>query len=279
MVVNKCINNYDPQAEVSLFNKAASSHRFQLPYFYPILKIAKQVYKYSEGAFDPTVMPLVNAWGFGQKDITKVDSTKIDSLKSFVGFDKIFFSKDSVHKKDYRTQIDFGGIGQGYGADMITTFLQAKGIKNMLVELGGEGMAVGINLEKGKEWEIGILDPRSDYANQFFKATVKIKNRAFTTSGSYFNYREVDGVKYSHIIDPVSGYPIAHRLLSASVFASDATTADAWATALMVVGKEKAIGLLNKHVELDGFLIYSDEHGALQTYTTKNLTQSLKLIP
>jgi FAD:protein FMN transferase len=279
VVVNKSINNYDPQSEVSTFNLAAKQHLFQLPYFYTPLKIAKTVFEASGGAFDPTVMPLVNAWGFGKNEVAKVDSAKIDSLKSFIGFDKISFTKHSIYKKDYRTQIDFGGIGQGYGADVITTFLKAKGIKNMLVELGGEGMAIGINLEKNYPWEIGILDPNSDYAHQFFKATVKIKNKAFTTSGSYFNYRENNGVKYSHIIDPVSGYPINHRLLSASVFANNATTADAWATALMVVGKERAIELLLKHPELDGFLIYTDEQGTLLTYTTTGLGPYLKLIP
>lgn len=277
-LVNQSINNYDPQSEVSRFNRASKSYRFQLPYFYSPLKISREVFDASEGAFDLTVMPLVNAWGFGQKEITTIDSTKIDSLKVFVGFDKLVFSEDSIYKRDYRTQVDFGGIGQGYGADVIANFLRAKGIKNMFIELGGEGMAIGINLERRKEWEIGILDPTSDYAHQFLKARVKIKDRSFTTAGSYLNVREVNGVKFSHIIDPISGYPINHRLLSVSVFATDAATADAWDTAMMVLGLEKSIAILEKHTELDGFLIYSDDSGELKTYVTKGIRQSIKIV-
>jgi thiamine biosynthesis lipoprotein len=223
-------------------------------------------------------MPIVNAWGFGSKEAAEIDSAKLDSLKKFVGFEKVTFTPDSIFKKDYRTQLDFGGIGQGYGADVITNFLKSKGIKNMLVELGGEGMAIGINLEKGTEWEIGILDPTSDQAHQFLKAAVKVKDRSFTTSGSYLNYREINGVKYSHIIDPVSGYPINHHLLSVSIFAMDATAADAWDTALMVMGVEKSIALLEKHPELDGFLIYSDDAGNLKTYISTGIKQSVTVI-
>jgi len=278
-VVNQSINNYDPQSEVSKFNRVPNAYRFQLPHFYQPLKTAKEVYNETNGGFDLTVMPLVNAWGFGQEEIAGIDSSKIDSLKNSIGFDKIIFSNDSIYKKDPRIQIDFGGIGQGYGVDVIVEFLKKKGIKNMLVELGGEGMAVGINLEKKSEWEIGILDPNSDHAHQFLKARVKVKDKSFTTSGSYTNYREINGVKYSHIIDPVSGYPINHRLLSVSIFAKDAATADAWDTALMVLGVEKSIDLLKKHNELDGFLIFSDESGKQQTYTTQGIKPFLTLMP
>ncbi len=276
--VNQSINNYDPQSEVSMFNRASYSYRFSLPYFYTPLKVAKEVYKSSRGAYDPTVMPLVNAWGFGQHQETNPNKVQIDSLLAIVGFDKISFTVDSVYKADPRMQIDFGGIGQGYGADVITDFLLTKGIKNMLVELGGEGMAIGINLEKQTEWEIGILDPNSDYAHQSIKTVVKIKDRSFTTSGSYANYREIDGVKYSHIIDPKTGNPITHRLLSATVLAKNATTADAWATALMVVGHEKAIQLLIEHKELDGFLIYSGTDGKQLTYATDGIKSFLKTV-
>jgi thiamine biosynthesis lipoprotein len=278
-IVNKCINNYDTLSEVSLFNKSSHCFRFQLPYFYPPLKISKEVFDETNGAFDLTVMPLVNAWGFGHKHISGVDSNKIDSLKKLIGFNKIIFNKDSLYKQDPRVQIDFGGIGQGYGVDVIVDFLRANGIKNMLVELGGEGMALGMNLEKESEWEIGIIDPHSDYAHQFFKATVKVKDRSFTTSGSFANYREINGVKYSHIIDPVSGFPISHRLLSVSVFAKDAATADAWDTAFMVMGLEKSIILLKEHKELDGFLMYSDEEGKLQTFTTPGIKPFLTIMP
>ena len=279
LVVNQSINNYDSSSEISRFNRSRSSFKFELPYFYPPLKKSLEVFSASGGAFDPTVMPLVNAWGFGAGKVLSMDSARVDSLKAFVGFEKIILSRDSLVKLNPRTQIDFGGIGQGYGADVITYFLKTKGISNALVELGGEGVALGVNLQSGNPWEIGILDPNSDYANQFFKATVKLQNMAFTTSGNYFNFREVDGKKYSHTIDPQTGFPVQRQLLSASVFAADAISADAWATALMVMGHENAIELLKDHPELEAFLIYTGKEGKQETYVTAGIATRLTINP
>ncbi len=277
VLVNQSINNYNPNSEISIFNKSATFH-FNLPYLYTPIKVAQQVYIDSEGAFDPSVMPLVNLWGFGQQKVTRPDSTKIDSIKMLIGFDKFQFNQDSIWKLDARAQLDFGGIGQGYGADVVTDFLKSKGIKNMLVELGGEGMAVGINLQSGKPWELGILDPNSTNDNQYFKAYVSLTDKSFTTSGNYFNYREVDGKKYSHTIDPQTGYPANRAILSASIFAADATTADAWGTACMVMGHEKAIEILKRHPEIDAFLIYSTPEG-LATFATEKISQYIKINP
>ncbi len=276
--VNQSINNYNPHSEVSVFNKSKTGFRFVLPYLYPSLKIAQQVYASSGGAFDPTVMPLVNLWGFGQQKVTRPDSSNIDSIRNFIGFDKIKFNQDSIWKLDARAQLDFGGIGQGYGADVITGFLKSKGIKSMLVELGGEGMAMGTNLQSGKPWELGILDPNSTNDNQFFIAYISLANKSFTTSGNYFNYREVDGKKYSHTIDPSTGYPAERAILSASVFADDAATADAWATAFMVMGHEKAIEILTVHPAIDAFLIYSTPKG-LATFATPKIRPLIKINP
>ncbi|MBK7651096.1 MAG: FAD:protein FMN transferase [Flammeovirgaceae bacterium] len=278
VVVNQSINNYNPVSEVSRFNKSTKSFRFELPFLLPPIEVAEKVFSQSQGAFDPTVMPLVNLWGFGSQKITRPDSAKIDSIKSFIGFEKIQYNKDSVWKLDPRTQLDFGGIGQGYGADVITDFLKSKGIKNMLVELGGEGMACGINLQSGKPWELGILDPNSTQDQQFFKAFISLSNKSFTTSGNYFNYREIDGKKYSHTIDPVTGFPATQALLSASIFTEDATTADAWGTAMMVLGHERAIELCKKHPELGVFLIYSTPEG-IATFATENIKEYLTINP
>lgn len=275
--VNKAINNYDPESEVSRFNANSLSLKIESPYFLPPVKVAAQVHEASGGAFDPTVMPLVNSWGFGPGRIQKMDTSKVDSIKAFVGFEKINFSNGSIWKSDPRVQLDFGGIGQGYGADVITGFLQSKGITNMLVELGGEGMAVGVNLKSGKPWEIGILDPASTRDNQFFKAKVSLTGKSFTTSGNYFNYREVDGKRYSHTIDPDTGFPVQRALLSASVFSPDAATADAWGTAFMVMGHEKAIDILNESPGIDAFLIYTGDDGKIQTYATPGIQSYLTL--
>lgn len=279
VLVNKSINNYDSTSEVSRFNRSVDGVEAKLPYLLPVLKTAQKVFTESNGAFDMTVMPLVNAWGFGPTKQAKPDSTKIDSLKALVGFEKITLAENRISKSDPRTQLDFGGIGQGYGADVIADFLKAQGIENMLVELGGEGVAWGTNLKTKKPWEIGILDPNSTRDNQFFKAYASLSNRAFTTSGSYFNYREVDGKKFSHTIDPETGYPVNRALLSATIFSSDCTTADAWGTALMVMGHEKAIELMKQHPELDVLLLYTNAEGKLESYVTDGIKPFVTINP
>lgn len=279
LIVNKSINNYDSTSEVSQFNKSTEGIAFRLPYLYAPLQKAKEVFLASNGAFDPTVLPFVNAWGFGPGKQINPDSMQLDSIKAFVGFNKIRLSRDSVVKLDPRVQLDFGGIGQGYGADVITDFLKSKGIKNMLVELGGEGMAIGKNLKTNKNWEIGILDPNSTIENQYFKAYVALGDKSFTTSGNYFNYREIDGMKYSHTIDPETGFPVQRAILSASVFANDCTTADVWGTAFMVMGHEKAIAFVKHHPELEVLLIYSTPDGKMETYMTAGIVPYVKLEP
>jgi thiamine biosynthesis lipoprotein len=279
VIVNRSINNYDSSAEVSLFNRSKNGIAIKLPYFFPPVEKSNEIFHASAGAFDPTVMPLVNAWGFGAGRQINPDSAEVDSIKAFVGFEKVRFSRDSVLKSDPNVQLDFGGIGQGYGADVITDFLKSKGITNMLVELGGEGMAVGKNLTTGKPWQIGILDPNSTYENQFFKAYVSLTDKSFTTSGNYFNYREIDGKKYSHTIDPDTGFPAQRPILSASVFTTDCITADAWGTAFMVMGHENAIELIKKHPELEVLLIYTNAEGKMETFITDGIKPFVKLEP
>jgi len=274
--VNKAINAYDPDAEISRFNRSARGIPFELPYLYDIVKKARKIYRASNGAFDPTVMPLVNAWGFGPGKFMDPSKSNIDSLRKLTGFNRIRFSKKRIRKSDPRMQLDMGGIGQGYGADVVFQFLKSKGIQHILVELGGEGLAFGKNLSKNKPWRIGILDPNSTSDNQFFKAYVTLENKAFTTSGNYFNFRIINGRKYGHTIDPVEGYPVQTSLLSASVFASECTSADALATAFMVMGVEKAIAKLKTLPGIDALLIYSTETG-MATYITPGIEKNITL--
>jgi FAD:protein FMN transferase len=275
LVVNSSINTYDPSSEVSVFNNSAKGTAVDLPYLVPPLLAAREVHASSNGAFDPTVMPLVDAWGFGPGKRVKLDSADVDSILVFVGFEKVIIGKDSIKKTDPRTQLDFGGIGQGYGADVVTDFLKSKGIRNMLVEVGGEGMAVGTNLKSGKAWEIGILDPNSTSENQFFKAYVSLSDRAFTTSGNYFNFHEENGIKYSHTIDPATGFPAKKAILSASVFAENCTMADAWGTAFMVMGHEEAMRIVKKHPEMDVLLLYSDPSGEVKSFATEGIRTNI----
>jgi FAD:protein FMN transferase len=278
-VVNKAISNYDPTSEVSQFNRSTTGVKTNSPYFILPIKKSLEIFQESRGAFDPTVMPLVNAWGFGAGDRLDLDSAQVDSIKMFIGFEKITISNNGVTKSDPRVQLDLGGIGQGYGADVITDFLKSKGIRNMLVELGGEGMAVGKNLKSGSPWHIGILHPQSTLENQFFKGYVSMTDKSFTTSGNYFNYYEKDGKKYSHIIDPVTGFPAQRPILSASVFTTDCITADAWATAFMVMGHERAIETIKKHPALDVILIYTNPEGKIETFVSPGIEPFVTLEP
>lgn len=277
IAVNAGINTYQKDSEVSRFNRATKSFRFEQNYFREMLERSLPVVKESGGAFDPTVMPLVNAWGFGPAQPLYAEIPDVDSIRNFVGFEKIGFNADSVWKTDPRVQLDFGGIGQGYGADVITAFLKQQGIQDMLVEIGGEGMACGMNRQTGRPWQIGILDPNSTRNNRLFKAYVYLQNESFTTSGGYFNYREIDGRKYTHTIDPNTGYPVNNPLLSVSLFTKDATSADGWATALMVMGPEKAREVLEKQTHMQGILMYTNESGGMEVYVTPGLTNRVKI--
>lgn len=272
VLVNKSISTWDTTAEISLFNKSKNGIRFNLPYFIKPLEISQVVHKASSGAYDPTVMPLVNAWGFGPKKVSVPDTAEIEKVKSFVGFEKIRFDSDSLIKSDQRVQLDFSAIGQGYGADVITDFLKQKGIENMLVEVGGEGMAVGINKKSGKSWRLGLVNPMKP---ESFIGYINLENKSFSTSGNYFNYREVNGIRFAHTINPVTGYPTEHQIMSASVFAEDCTSADAWATAFMSMGHEKAIEILKQHPELEACLIWSVPEG-MERYLTPGLNKLIE---
>ncbi len=278
MLVNKSINTYDTSSEISRFNRASRSFIFRLPYFFPPLKKSQEVVAGSQGAYDPTVMPLVNAWGFGPKKIDRPDTAEVMAVRAFVGFEKVAFDKDSIWKNDPRVQIDFSAIGQGYGADVIADFFKSKSVENFFIELGGEGVAWGKNMQDSRIWEIGILNPNSDYVEQKFIAYARLINKGYSTSGNYFNFREVDGKKYSHTIDPVSGFPVQHALLSATVFAEDCATADAWATAFMSMGHIKGIEVLKIHPELDVLLVYSSVDG-LKTFVSEGISSEVRIQP
>jgi thiamine biosynthesis lipoprotein len=274
--INRSISNYDSASEVSHFNHSTRGIAFNLPYLREPLRVAYDVYRESGGALDLTVMPLVNAWGFGPGRELEMNQRRVDSIRAFVGFAKVQIGKDSVVKSDPRVQIDFGGVGQGYGADVLAGFLSSHGITDYIVELGGEGVAAGRNKHTNRPWTIGILDPASTLDNQFFKAYVALPSGAFTTAGSYFNYREVNGKRYSHTIDPDTGYPADRRLLSVSVFASDCLTADAWDTAFMVMGHEKSIEVLRAHPELQALLLYTADDGSIASYATPGIAKAIK---
>lgn len=275
-VFNDAVSHYRPNSEISKFNKD-STVDFELPYLYPVLRASKEIYNKSNGAFNPAVMPLVNAWGFGPDKSMDPDSAMIDSLMSFTQFDLVEFDQHHAWKKDKRVQLDFSAVAKGQGVDIVLEFLQSKGIKDAFVEIGGEVNARGTNAH-GKPWVVGILDPSSDVLNQSYIATVGLENGAVATSANNFNYVIRDGVRYTHTLDPSTGYPAHNPILSASVFANNCMTADAYATAFMVMGHEKAKEIVEKDPELEAFLIYSKPDGSTAAYTSKGLRNTLKMI-
>lgn len=275
VVFNESLNTYITNSEISRFNKT-DSFKFDLPYFLPAVKVSRRIYDETDGAFDPSIGPLIDAWGFGPGTQVGPDSSHIDSLKQFIGYDKIQFDEHDITKSDNRTTISFSASAKGYGVDVVANFIQSKGIDNYFVEIGGEVVVSGKNLERNSPWVVGILDPNSDEMNQFAYAQVALDNKAMATSGNYFNYHIIDGVKYGHTISPATGYPIQHNLLSASVFADDCQTADALATAFMVMGKEKSMEFLRDHSEYDAYLIFSNPDGTLGDFATEGIKPFIK---
>lgn len=270
-LIDQSMSLWVKESEINRFN-AGTQLKFELPYFYPVLKKSKEIYTATEGSFDPTVMPLVKAWGFGPDKAEFPRDRTIDSLLQFVNFDSIYFDSVSICKLKKGMQIDFNAIAQGYSADLLGEFLESQGIKNYMVELGGEVRCRGTNQE-GAIWSIGISNPMFEEDGKALQAAVRLKDRSLATSGNYRKFYEKDGVKYSHTISPITGYPVAHTLLSASVFAPDAMTADGYATAFMVMGTDKAIEFSNKNPEMDVFLIYSDENGKLKTFISEGIKE------
>lgn len=267
---DKSVSTYLPTSIISQINSNKKNVKVDR-YFIACFNKAKEVWKNTNGAFDPTVYPLVNAWGFGPGKKQKIEKRVIDSLLKFVGFDLIELKGKKIIKKDPRVALDFNAFAQGYSVDVVSEFLNTKGIKAYMVEIGGEVYANG-KKSNGSNWTIGIEKPidNKEYANPL-KAIVKLENLAIATSGNYRRFVIEDGIKYAHHLDPKTGYPTKNNLLSASIFAKDCMSSDANATGVLVLGLEKAKEFLNAHKELQAYLIYSDNQGNYQVYETPGL--------
>jgi thiamine biosynthesis lipoprotein len=276
VVFNQSLSTYVPDSELSKFN-LGDTLDFKLPYFLPVLKASKTVFDKTGGAFDPTVGPLVNVWGFGPGGPELKDSTDINLLLKLVGFDKIEFDENQLRKKVPGIYLDFSAIAKGYGVDVVGEFLKAKGIENFLIEIGGELVARGVN-EKGELWKVGVNRPVESANATDLIGIIALQDRGMATSGNYRNYYVKDSVKISHTINPATGYPVNHNLLSATVLAKDCMTADAYATAIMVMGTEKGIALDSALKEIEVFLIYSDATGGFKTYASESLKPFLSFV-
>ena len=276
VVFNQSLSTYIPNSEISRFNKGDTLF-YESPFFYPVLVSSQEIFELTRGAFDPTVGPLVNLWGFGPGGPQLKDSVLIDLLLPLINFRNIVFNEEKVTKLKPGVFLDFSANAKGYGVDVIAEFLESKGITNMLIEIGGELVARGLN-EKGELWKVGISRPEETGQPEDLFSVIALDNRAMATSGNYRNYYEVGGMKISHTIDPTTGRPVRHGLLSATVIADDCMTADAIATALMVMGTESAISLQKEKGGFEIFLIYNDEEGNMSSYVSEGLKPYLSFV-
>ena len=231
-----------------------------------------EISRETNGAFDITVAPLANAWGFGFKKGAFPDSILIDSLLQITGYEKVKMESDKVIKQDPRIMLSCSAVAKGYSVDVIAQLLDRKGIKNYMVDIGGEVVVKGKNPSKGL-WRIGINKPVDDSlsVNQDLQTILELSDVGLATSGNYRNYYYKDGKKYAHTIDPRTGYPVQHSILSSTVIAKDCMTADALATAFMVMGLEEAEAFCQANPEIDAYFIYSGENGEFHTFYTEGM--------
>lgn len=266
---NASLSTYIGDSEISILNRSGRV-RPSLPYFFPVMKTSKKVYENTDGAFDPTVGSLVNAWGFGPENRKEtLDSSVVDVLMKNSGFENVVVQSDSI-MMPLGFNLDFGAIAKGYAVDVVAEYLEMFDISNYLVEIGGEVRCRGMNKDK-KSWLLAIEDPTVERHEQKLLATVRLKNTSLATSGNYRNYYEKNGVLHAHILDPRTGYTAQHNLLSASVFAPDCMTADAYATAFMVLGLEASILKIEELTTLDAYLVYRDADGGLKSYVSEGI--------
>jgi FAD:protein FMN transferase len=244
-------------------------------FFIEVFKKSVLISEMTEGAFDITVGPLVRAWGFGPDEHKSFTEEKRDSLLKLVGMEKVSLVDGRLVKSDPGIKLDVNAIAQGYSVDIVCRYFDNLGIVNYLIEIGGEVRAKGN--KAGALWRIGVDKPE-DYnmsPGQNLQAIIKISDKAISTSGNYRKFYIENGIKYSHEIDPKTGYPAKNTLLSATIIADDCTMADGIATAAMVMGKEKTIQFLEIHPKIQAYLIFSDDSGNFKTWTSEKLKRSI----
>ena len=268
--VDNSLSPFNPNSVITHVNRNEETELDS--FFVHVFHLAKKISDETHGAFDITVAPLVNAWGFGFKKSAGVDSLVVDSLRQMTGYQKIGLQDNRIIKKDPRMMLDCSAIAKGFGVDAVAMLLERKGIKNYMVDIGGEVVVRGKN-SKMNAWRIGINKPIDDSlsVNQELQTVLAISDVGMATSGNYRNFYYKGGKKYAHTIDPRTGYPVQHNILSATVVAKDCMSADAYATAFMVMGLEEAERFANAHPDIDACFIYTDGNGELQTYYTKGM--------
>ena len=274
--VDETLSMFNEQSVISKVNRNEKTELNDM--FVQVIQLAMQVSEETDGAFDITVAPLVNAWGFGFKSGVHPTPHAIDSLKALVGYKKISLDmrKKEIEKKDPRIMLDCSAIAKGYGSDVVGAFLKRRGIENYMVEIGGEVVTNGVN-ERRVPWRIGVVKPTDDTlsVDNELQTVLNVANKSMATSGNYRNFYYKGGRKYAHTIDPKTGAPVQHSLLSATVLADNCATADAYATSFMVMGIERAKVVLERHPELMAYFIYSDKNGELAVWYSPTMKEKI----
>ena len=271
--INQSMSTYLNQSEISRFNRfGKTGEKFVVSEdFIRVMQVAEKVYTASEGAWDGTLGPIVNLWGFGAKGRKARVPHSEDILQQLknVGFHRLIrVDGRYLIKSNPLVTLDFASIAKGYGVDQVAEVIRASGFNNYLVEIGGEVFASGVRID-GEPWRIGVNTPRKDASIQQVFKVATLKNRAMATSGDYRNFFEIDGKRYSHVIDPRNGYPVANGVVSVSITAESCTFADGLATAVMVMGPEKGLALVNQLEQVEGLIIV-DDGGTLVKYASDN---------
>ncbi|HLO79681.1 MAG TPA: FAD:protein FMN transferase [Chitinophagaceae bacterium] len=277
--IDLSMSTYVPGSIVSRLNRNDTTVLVD-DHFATVFKKSMEVSENTKGLFDITVAPLVNAYGFGSIKKGPVDEKQVDSLLHYIGYTKVRLMDKKLVKESPQVMLDFNAIAQGYTVDVLASFLESKGVHNYLIELGGEIRAKGNKLD-GSPWTIGIEQPdESPNDGIALNTTISLQNKALATSGNYKKFFVERGHKYTHIINPITGLPAKSNLLSATVIADDCMTADAYATAFMVMGLDSAKQFLSDHKDLglEIFFIY-DDRGKLKTQVSEDLSKYIGKSP
>lgn len=274
-LVDQTFSTFNDESIISKINRNEPVKLNQM--FIEVFDLAKTVSKDTHGAFDITVAPLVNVWGFGFKSGTPPTKAVIDSLRHLTGYEKVKLIGSTVRKQDPRIMLDCSAIAKGYGSDVVAQYLRSRDVENFMIEIGGEIVVQG-NSDKRLPWKIGVTKPTDDstQVNNELQTVLNLSNTAMATSGNYRRFYYKNGKKYAHTIDPKTGYPVQHNILSATVLANTCAKADAYATSFMVLGLEKTQQVLQHHPDLMVYLIYADGQGKNKVWYSPSLKKAIQ---
>jgi thiamine biosynthesis lipoprotein len=275
MKVDRSLSPFNKESVITAVNQ---NHEVTLdPFFIEVFTKSMDISEDTDGAFDITVAPLVNAWGFGFKNERMPTAHQVDSLRRIIGYKKISLVDGKIRKQDPRMMLDCSAIAKGFGVDAVARLLRSRDVQNFMVEIGGEVVTCGVNAQR-LPWRVGVIKPTEDSLSigHELQTVLNVTDKAMATSGNYRNFYYKNGRRYAHTIDPKTGYPVQHSLLSATVLAKSCTVADAYATSFMVMGMERTQKLLERHPELMAYLIYDTGKGDLAVWFSPSLQDKIE---